>query len=240
MFPRVLVRSVSSSNLPELKPEGEINDERIGRRDLPPRPFHARPRKGGGKATLTAELRDERTALAPVSVREAEDGWPVLAFPGGDYGRWMAQAKTAFSTPSDAFVEAQIDALVRALGGLYGRPPAEVDLNAALALIAGVEPTNEVEAALAVQMALAHAAAVHLLGRALQLDLVLHPNAAMTGVVASKIMRAFATHAEALAKLRRPSEQTVVVKRVVVQDGGQAIVGAVQTGGGRRKKEPTS
>jgi hypothetical protein len=51
------------------------------------------------------------------------------------------------------------------------------------------------------------------------------------GNVASKLLRTYTAQVEALAKLRRKGEQKVRVEHVHVHPGGQAIVGAVGTGG---------
>jgi hypothetical protein len=50
---------------------------------------------------------------------------------------------------------------------------------------------------------------------------------------ATKLQRTMAAQIEALARLRRGGEQNVIIKHVHVHDGGQAIVGNVQAGGGR-------
>jgi hypothetical protein len=50
--------------------------------------------------------------------------------------------------------------------------------------------------------------------------------------MANKLLRAFAMQAEALAKLKRGGEQTVRVEHFHVHEGAQAIIGAVQGGGG--------
>jgi hypothetical protein len=51
---------------------------------------------------------------------------------------------------------------------------------------------------------------------------------------ATKLQRTMAAQIEALARLRRGGEQNVIVKHVHDHDGGQAIVGNVQAGGGGR------
>jgi hypothetical protein len=55
--------------------------------------------------------------------------------------------------------------------------------------------------------------------------------------MAVKLLRTFTAQTEALAKLRRGGEQTVRVEHVHVYEGGQAIVGSVETGGGVTRKE---
>ena len=47
----------------------------------------------------------------------------------------------------------------------------------------------------------------------------------------NKLSRSFASQMEALRKHRNGGKQTVTVQHVNVSDGGQAIVGNVETGG---------
>ncbi len=105
-------------------------------------------------------------------------------------------------------------------------------LNAGLAIMSAVGPTNELEAALATQMVAAHHFAMLSWSRASsQTDVtVVQANAAL----ANKASRTFTLQAEALAKMRRGGEQ--VVRHVHVNDGGQAVIAgtfnAAQGGGG--------
>ena len=48
----------------------------------------------------------------------------------------------------------------------------------------------------------------------------------------NKLTRTFATQVEALKRYRSKGEQKVTVEHVTVNEGGQAIVGNVETGGG--------
>ena len=50
-----------------------------------------------------------------------------------------------------------------------------------------------------------------------------------------KLMRTYTAQVEALARLRRGGEQRVIVQHVNVNEGGQAIVGAVSHPGGSEK-----
>ena len=47
----------------------------------------------------------------------------------------------------------------------------------------------------------------------------------------NKLARTFATQMEALKRYRSTGEQKVTVQHVTVNDGGQAVVGTVTTGG---------
>ena len=92
--------------------------------------------------------------------------------------------------------------------------------NAAIAVLAAIKPTNELEAALATQMVAAHHFAMLSWSRAARhTDMEgAQGNAAM----ANKASRTFTMQMEALAKMRRGGEQ--VVRHVHVNDGGQAVI----------------
>ena len=83
-------------------------------------------------------------------------GRPVLGLPHTDQAGWQAQIKAAFGTVSGAFVDAEISRLLTALRASRDDLPLETKINAALAVIEGIGPRNEVEAMLAVQMAVTH------------------------------------------------------------------------------------
>jgi hypothetical protein len=113
-------------------------------------------------------------------------------------------------------------------------------LNAALAVLGAVEPQNEMEALLGVQMVTADIGArkaFELMNRA-----NLPEGIAQLGGLANKYMRTFTAQVEALAKLRRGGEQ--IVKHVHVYEGGQAVVAGTinqhQGGGGRKKDDAQS
>ena len=107
----------------------------------------------------------------------------------------------------------------------------EEAINAALALICGIEPQDELESALATQMAAIHHASLEMLNRVmLQEQTMEGVNHGINRV--TKLMRTFTTQMETLQKYRSKGQQTIQVQHVQVNDGGQAIVGNVKTGGG--------
>jgi hypothetical protein len=73
------------------------------------------------------------------------------------------------------------------------------------------------------QMAVTHALAMDMLGRARQSPTV--PYMQVCATLATKLQRTFVQQVETLAKLRRGGEQKVRVEHVHVHPGGQAIVG---------------
>lgn len=135
-----------------------------------------------------------------------------------------------FGTTSTDFANAMMFDIGASLRGKNGELTNQDDLNAVLAVVDGIEPTNEVEALLAVQIAATHSMAIECLARARQSDFV--DKSIAFGGMAAKLLRTFTMQAETLAKLRRGGGQTVRVEHVHVHAGGQAIVGNVAPGGG--------
>ena len=116
--------------------------------------------------------------------------------------------------------------------------PTEETLNTALAALDGINPQDEVEAMLAIQMVGTYEVAMEMLTRAKQTDSVVALQSC--GGLAVKLLRTYTAQVEALARLRRGGEQKVRVEHVHVHPGGQAIVGSVSAGdprgGGARTK----
>jgi hypothetical protein len=100
----------------------------------------------------------------------------------------------------------------------------------ALALIEAAAPRNEVEGALAVQMACAHAAAMAILAR-FRGGGGSEGRVAALATAAARLLRAYSVQVETLRRLRHGGDQYVRVEHVHVNDGGQAIVGNVKSAG---------
>ena len=115
----------------------------------------------------------------------------------------------------------------------------QLAFNAALAVIDGVRPKDEIEAMLAAHMAITNITLLELVARTRgaiaghmyqgngikRLDIL--------GNLTTKFMRTYTMQVEALARKRRKGEQNVTVKHVHVHAGGQAVVGNVSHRGGR-------
>jgi hypothetical protein len=145
--------------------------------------------------------------------------------PGGANNEWWDRLKKALGTRSSAFVEASLVQLQRAArlpcGGI-----SETAVNAALALIEAASPKDETEAALAVQMACTHTAAMTVL------SLIAGGNAterriAAFSAAAAKLLRTYAIQTEVLRRLHRGGEQYFRVEHVHVHEGAQAVIGPV-------------
>jgi hypothetical protein len=145
--------------------------------------------------------------------------------PDGQGKVWWIQLKKALGTSSSDFVTASLHQL-QAAAQFPGSGISEVGINAALAFIEGFAPRNEVEAALAVQMACTHGAAMSVLAR-------LGPAGGTQDQVcrfataAARLLRAYTVQLEAYRRLRHGGDQFVRVEHVHINEGAQAVIGNV-------------
>jgi hypothetical protein len=146
--------------------------------------------------------------------------------PIADDPAFRARLARAIGTVSPDFLEASLHQVTKAVS--YCDAPAggaEMELNAALALVQSIEPKNELEAALALQAASTHAVSMELMARVRRAGT--SASVRVYGALAAKLMRAFAAQIEALERLRRGGKQTVTVEHVTVAAGAKAIIGPV-------------
>jgi hypothetical protein len=151
----------------------------------------------------------------------------LLSGAHSDRDGWLLRLEDVFGTRGTDFPLSQLNRLMSACRDSEGKID-KTKVNGLLAMIEGAAPTNEVQAALAVQMALTHHAAQMMLERTLRADQI--PQFECANNSAVKLLRTFTMQAETLAKLQRGGEQ--VVKVVHVHPGAQAIVGDVVQGPG--------
>ena len=134
----------------------------------------------------------------------------------------------ALGTDSAEFTDGVLRQLASAVS--LGGGADEEAINFALAVIAGIEPKDELETMLAVQMAAIHLATMTFTRRLAHVE-TLDQQHGSEGAL-NKLARTFAMQLEALKRYRTGGEQKVVVQHVNVNEGGQAIVGAVDRGRG--------
>jgi hypothetical protein len=149
--------------------------------------------------------------------------------PDGESKVWWKRLKKALGTTSSDFVNASLLQL-QAAAQLPSGEISETATNAALALIEAAAPRNEIEGALAVQMACTHAATMSVLARFRCGGGSERRVVALT-TAAARLMRAYAAQVETLRRLRHGGDQYVRVEHVHVNDGGQAVIGNVKTAG---------
>jgi hypothetical protein len=104
-----------------------------------------------------------------------------------------------------------------------------IAMNAALAMLSAINPQDELEAMLAVQMVASNHLALMSTRRATHTDLI--ASRQLNGNLATKFSRTFVAQLEALGKHRRGGKQ--IVEHVHVNEGGQAVIAnTVNTGRG--------
>jgi hypothetical protein len=102
-------------------------------------------------------------------------------------------------------------------------------INGLTALVAEFAPRDPMEAMLAAQMVSAHNHLMQLLKKITKAGDMLDfdsPGHQAQVRLAERLMRTYARQMEALIKYRKKGEQRIIVERVHVEQGGQAIVGS--------------
>ncbi len=102
---------------------------------------------------------------------------------------------------------------------------------ATLAAMMGIAPRDEIEGMLAAQMVAAHHAAMECHRRSMHSDQTFEGRKENLNQ-ANKLSRTYTLLLDALNRHRGKGQQKVTVEHVHVHQGGQAIVGTVETGGG--------
>jgi hypothetical protein len=146
--------------------------------------------------------------------------------PDGESKNWWQRLNEALGTTSSDFVHASLLQLQAAARSPFGTI-SETHINAALAMIEAAAPKDEIEAALAVQMACTHTAAMAILAK-LDSGFGTERRIAAFGSAAARLLKAYAMQVEVLRRLRNGGQQFVRVEHVHIHDGGKAIIGNVK------------
>jgi hypothetical protein len=109
--------------------------------------------------------------------------------------------------------------------GSLGKEADETGLNFLLSCIRGIAPRDPLETLLAAQMGTVHAAAMTFGRRLASVETLAQQDSAQRAF--NSLTRTFAAQMAALKQYRSKGQQVVRVERVVVNEGGQAIVGPV-------------
>jgi hypothetical protein len=149
-----------------------------------------------------------------------------LRSPGEDHAEWWMRLKHAFGTESTDFVDMALAQLQLATRP-HGAAVSEAAINAALAMIEAWGPSNAAEAAVALQAACTHSAAMAVLCRARGANGGERHVAAMSNA-AVKLLTVSLAQADYLRRLKYGTSQSIRVEHVHVHDGGQAVIGNVK------------
>src|SRR3984893_12315778 len=136
--------------------------------------------------------------------------------PDGDAKNWWQRLNKVLGTTSSDFVNASLFQIQSACRSPWGGI-SELAMNAALATIEAAVPKDEIEAALAVQMACTYTAAMAVLAK-LDVAFATERHVAAFGSAAVPLMRAYATQVEFLRRLRSGGQQFMRIEHVHVND----------------------
>ena len=170
--------------------------------------------------------RQDRLPPVRVKVFRADGKLARLHPPDGEAKLWWQRLNKALGTTSSDFVNASLFQIQSACRSPWGGI-SELAMNAALAMIEAAAPKDEIEGALAVQMACTRTAAMAVLAK-LDVAFATEQRVAAFGSAAARLMRAYATQVKVLRRLRNSGQQFVRVEHVHVNDGGQAVIGNVK------------
>ena len=177
---------------------------------------------------LPATSRRPRRSPPPgIKIKGIQGNIVSFGSPGPTDHVWRKQLKSALGTVSDAFVDMALHHLERA-ARMPGDGPSDMAINGAIAMIAARAPKDEIEAALALQMACTHMAAMAVMSR---IGGAGGSPQRLPGLASAsaKLLKAFCTQIETFRRLRVGGEQNIRVEHVHVHEGGQAIVGVVSS-----------
>ena len=183
----------------------------------------------------------ERNERRPVKVKAVENdsGETMIELQDADDPLTYVKMSEAFGT-ADADLRAHL--LVQVVNTFKevsedgtGTEVQATVANKVIPMLSGIQPQDEIEAMLAVQMIGVHNMAMDCIGKATRTDRVDFMSTYMNG--ATKSLRTFAAQMEALKKYRTGGQQKMIVEHVHVNEGGQAIVGTVNQGGSMRDND---
>jgi len=188
--------------------------------------FVPTPEQEEAAKAVAARLRGK----TPAPVLKVKDGSIVIESPDEITG--ACRLMEALGTADKNFQYGLISQLANV--GSQGTEIDERGLNFMMSMVKAVEPKDPVEAMLAAQMAAVHNATMTFARRLAHVENIPQQDAAEKAF--NKLARTFTTQMAALKQYRTGGQQKMTVEHVHVHEGGQAIVGNVQGGGGSAKK----
>ena len=184
----------------------------------------------------------KRCERKPVRVKKVEGGpgQPTIALEDPDDPLASVKMFETMGTPNSDLQSHLLNQAILTFSGYATTGGVDHDrlptyCNNAIAILNGIQPQDEVEGMLAVQMVGVHNMAMETLKRAMLGDQSLEGKQVNVNQ-ATKMLRTFVAQMEALKKYRTGGQQKMIVEHVHVNEGGQAIVGTVHQGGGKNGK----
>lgn len=177
--------------------------------------------------------RAERPPAPRLVIEENKDGVPAIRVDHPEQGIGQTLLMQAIGTTNPDFLDGILAQLANA--GSHGPKLDERALNFMLSVVKDIEPQDQMESMLAAQMAAVHMATMTFARRLEHVENIPQQDSAERAF--NKLARTFTTQMEALKRYRTGGQQKMTVEHVTVNDGGQAIVGYVSSGGGGQKQK---
>jgi hypothetical protein len=184
----------------------------------------------------------ERLKKEPVKIKIDKDnlGNRRMIIETTDKTLSMVKFSEALGTTNIDLQRYLLNQVVQTFSGIvsskgFGYDSVEEFMNNAIALLNGIQPQDEIEGMLAVQMIAVHNLAMETLKRAMITGQTFEGTESNVNH-ATKMTRTYAAQMEALKRYRTGGQQKVTVEHVHVNEGGQAIVGVIDRGEGKIEK----
>jgi hypothetical protein len=193
-------------------------------------PYVATPKE----QAAAQHLLDRRNARPPAARLEVlkENGELVIRPDHPDNSIGSILITNAFGATNADFTGSLTGQLLNIAG--TGQNVSTNQLNSVVAMVQGIGPKDETEAMLAAQMVAIHNATMSAARSLKNCENIPQQDSAAN--MLTKLARTFTMQIEALKGYRSTGEQNIRVQHVTVNDGGQAIVGNVQTRGGAKNE----
>lgn len=183
----------------------------------------------------------ERSERGAVKFKSVKTGSSELMYDTTDEVLGMATIMEAFGTSEEGLQRYFLNQVIQTFKGSvssdgFDYTSVEEFANNAMALLNGIQPQDEIEGMLAIQMIAVHNMAMQ------TMRLAMATGQSPQGIEsnlnhATKMLRTFAAQMETLKRYRTGGQQKVTVEHVHVTVGGQAIVGVVNRGEGNSGKQ---
>jgi len=133
----------------------------------------------------------------------------------------------SYGTSDEDLIAVLGSQVANALGGREALDP--ITHGAILKMLSSMAPQNAHEGLLAIQLVSTHFLAMDCISKSRDRGSIeiLEAFSRMT----ERLMKLFLKQTEALRKLKNGGEQRIIIEKVEVQSGGQAVVGSVERGG---------
>ena len=178
----------------------------------------------------------ERAKRKPVKFKavKSDSDNPTIALQAPDDPLLHVKWSEALGTTDTDLQGHLLDQVAQTFRGVVSTDGADNDAtvaaaNKAIAILNGIQPQDELEGMLAVQMISVHNMAMRTMGLAMLGGQTFEGKKNNINY-ATKMLRTFMAQMEVLKRYRTGGQQKMIVEHVHVNEGGQAIVGTVHQG----------